>query len=240
MIVFITDACSPMGAAIAHKFARQGETVVIAGQSREQLNMLAAELAPRSIPIVAELKTGSSLDSAMASLPKDCHSIDVLINTAGMTALLEPATQTNSADFASLVKAGTHTLLNTIRPILPFLRHQGGRILNLASAAHQGGYGQSGTCSMTKTMIDNVTRILGEELAEAGIHATCIVAGYNEASASPTDETGCENSAGQSLTLADIAEAAYWVATQASHRHVSHIDLLPTDLPFAATPRGRR
>jgi NADP-dependent 3-hydroxy acid dehydrogenase YdfG len=44
----------------------------------------------------------------------------------------------------------------------------------------------------------------------------------------------------RALTLADIAEATYWVATQPSHLHVTHIDLLPTDLPFVPTQRDQR
>jgi NADP-dependent 3-hydroxy acid dehydrogenase YdfG len=247
MVVLITDASSSMGGAMARTFAQKGETVILAGKGREcreRLDMLAAELDPASIPIVAELKTDSSVAAAMARLPEGCQSIDVVVNTAGMTAEVGSVSQMQPSDFASVIEAGTHTLVDTIRAVLPFLkRSRGGRILNLALADHEDRHGQPGTYGMTKIMLGNVTRILAEELAAAGIHTTCIVAGYREESASPSNEKSCvsgASGAGRALTLTDIAEAAYWVATQPSHRHVSHIELLPTDLPFVPTPRGQR
>jgi NADP-dependent 3-hydroxy acid dehydrogenase YdfG len=61
-----------------------------------------------------------------------------------------------------------------------------------------------------------------------------------EESAAPSDRKDSGDGACRALTLTDIAEAAYWVAIQPSRLHVTHIELLPTDLPFVPTPRGQR
>ncbi|RJF95639.1 hypothetical protein D3871_19845 [Noviherbaspirillum saxi] len=59
-------------------------------------------------------------------------------------------------------------------------------------------------------------------------------------SALSSNENGARSGAGRALSLADIAEAAYWVASQPSPRYVNHIDMLSTDLPFIPTPRELR
>ncbi|MFC7517485.1 hypothetical protein ACFQUU_20965 [Herbaspirillum sp. GCM10030257] len=188
---------------------------------------------------VIEPESSPSLGAAMASLPISFHDIDVHVNTTGMKTAAELAPQ--ATDFVSAVKTGTHVLLNTIRPVLPFLRYQrSSRILNFAIADHEGGHGRYSVCDRTKRVQDSAMWILADELVDAGIHATCIVLGHREESAAPLDRKDSGGGAYQALTLADIAETGYWVATQPSHLHVTHIDLLPTDLPFVPTQRDQR
>lgn len=240
MVVFINDASSPMGVAIAQRFDREGAVVILASSSRERLNRLGAGLSASTIPIFAEGETESSLHAAMTDLPNGGQPIDVFINTSGITAAPEAVSHLPLCDFASAVKISSRTLLNTIRPIIPFIGYgSNSLIVNLALADGDGWYGEPGTRGLTQIMLSNVMRILSGALVEKGIHATSIVVGCDKPFSSLSDVERSDAKGGRALTLADIAEAVYWIATQPPRRHIPYIELLPTDLPIAAMPRLR-
>jgi NADP-dependent 3-hydroxy acid dehydrogenase YdfG len=91
MIVLITGASSGFGAEMARKFVSHGHLVIAAARRTDRLSALAAELGKNLLPIELDVTSKTSIDHALATLPTDWQTIDVLINNAGLALGLEAA-----------------------------------------------------------------------------------------------------------------------------------------------------
>lgn len=180
-VTLITGASSGIGAALARRFARHGEHVVLMARRRPLLEQLAAEIAA----------TGGSADALPcdvtdASAVRDCvHSvlqhhgrIDRLILNAGGGGRAPPEALTAAAMCAAF-DLNVMGVAHVVEVALPTLLRQGqGQIVAIGSIAGFRGLPHAASYGAAKAALMNYVESLRLDLAPKGIAVTLAAPGF--------------------------------------------------------------
>jgi 3-hydroxy acid dehydrogenase/malonic semialdehyde reductase len=241
MIVFITGATSGFGAAMARKFTRHGHRVIATGRRVERLDALSIELAPNVLPIAMDVTDKASIAQALASIPPEWQEIDVLINNAGLALGIEAAQNASLDDWENMIATNCQGLVTMTRLVLPGMVARGrGTIINLGSVAGAFPYPGGNVYGATKAFVDQFTLNLRADLVGTGVRATNIAPGLSGGTEfSSVRFKGDATAAAKvyegtvPLSVDDIAESAYWVATLPAHVNINIIEMMPTCQGFS-------
>ncbi len=241
MIVFVTGATSGFGEEMARKFARHGHKVIATGRRRDRLDALAAELGSAVLPVVMDVTSKVSIAEALAALPADWRAIDVLINNAGLALGVEPAQQASLEEWETMIETNCKGLVTMTRLLLPDMVARGsGTIINIGSIAGAYPYPGGNVYGATKAFVDQFTRNLRGDIAGTGVRATNIAPGlaggteFSNVRLRGDDAAAAKVYEGTvPLTAADVAEAAFWVASLPAHVNINHIEMMPTCQGFS-------
>ena len=241
MIVFITGATSGFGAAMAHKFVRNGHRVIATGRRGERLEELSRELTPNLLPVTMDVTDKASIAAALASLPADWQTIDVLVNNAGLALGTEPAFEASLDEWETMIATNCQGLVTMTRMVLPAMVKRGaGVVINIGSTAGAYPYPGGNVYGATKAFVDQFTLNLRADLVGTGVRASTIAPGLcggtefsnvrfrgNDAQAAKVYEGTVP------LTADDIAESAYWIATLPPHVNINYLEMMPTCQGFS-------
>lgn len=178
--VVITGGTAGIGKACAEAFLKEGCGVAVCGRSKNKLASFRAEFAGE--PVLA-LRANTARPADMESLAAETHArfgrIDIWINNAGVYPrgyLMDmPLDQ-----WRRLFAVNLDGVLFGCRAAVPYLRNQGGVILNAGSfatlmpAAGTGGY------AISKAAVHHMTRVLAGELAPYGIRVLSYLPGVTD------------------------------------------------------------
>ncbi|MGB6055052.1 MAG: SDR family NAD(P)-dependent oxidoreductase [Burkholderiaceae bacterium] len=235
MIVLITGATSGFGAEMARKFAQNGHQVIATGRRRERLEALAKELGEKLLPLELDVSSKASIDAMLAALPAGWQDIDVLINNAGLALGTEPAQQASLDDWETMIDTNCKGLVTMTRRLLPAMVERGsGMVINIGSVAGAYPYPGGNVYGATKAFVDQFTLNLRADLVGTGVRATNIAPGlcggteFSNVRFKGDDAAAAKVYEGTvSLSAADIAEAAFWIATLPPHVNINYIEMMP-------------
>jgi len=241
MIVFVTGATSGFGEEMARKFARHGHKVIATGRRRDRLDVLTQEFGDAVLPIALDVTSKASIADALAALPAEWRAIDVLINNAGLALGVEPAQQASLDEWETMIETNCKGLVAMTRFLLPDMIARGsGTIINIGSIAGTYPYPGGNVYGATKAFVDQFTRNLRADLAGTGVRATNIAPGLSGGTEFSNVRFRGDDAAATKvyegtapLTAADVAEAAYWIATLPAHVNINHIEMMPTCQGFS-------
>jgi short-subunit dehydrogenase len=176
----ITGASSGIGEAIAREYARRGVPLILTARRFERLQALADELRAL-VPVVviaADLADPATPRALVAEIQQRELPVRILVNNAGYGV---PGRYL-SKDWAT----HTHFLQVMIGAVceltwrlLPSIREQGGRILNVASIAALVPSADGQTLyAPVKSFLVKFSEALSLENADAGVHATALCPGF--------------------------------------------------------------
>ena len=235
MIALITGASSGFGAEMARKFVQSGHKVIATARRVDRLNQLAAELGPALLPVAMDVSDKASIAQALAALPAEWKTIDVLINNAGLALGIEPAHRSSLEDWETMIATNCKGLVTVTHALLPEMVARGsGMVINIGSPAGAYPYPGGNVYGATKAFVDQFTLNLRADLVGTGVRATNIAPGLcggtefsnvrlkDDAAAAKVYEGTVP------LTAKDIAETAYWIATLPAHVNINYIELMPT------------
>ncbi len=171
-VIVITGANGGLGRALAQRFAREGEKVVLLGRSLEKVEKVAARIGPGALAIACDVTRPDSIRAAFAHIAGTYPSIDVLINNAG---IFQPFLVEEASD--EQILGGI--LTNLAGPILCArsaipLMQRGGLIINVSSESIHVPFAHLLIYQSTKAGLERFSLGLHDELQEKGIR-TCIV-----------------------------------------------------------------
>ena len=241
MIVLITGASSGFGAEMARKFVSHGHLVIAAARRTDRLSALAAELGKNLLPIELDVTSKPSIDHALATLPTDWQTIDVLINNAGLAVGLEAAHEAHLDDWDNMIATNCRGLVTMTRAVLPRMVARGsGIVINIGSVAGAYPYPGGNVYGATKAFVDQFTLNLRADLVGTGVRATNIAPGlaggteFSNVRFKGNDEAAAKVYQGTvPLNAGDVAEAAYWVSTLPPHVNINGIEMMATCQGFA-------
>ena len=173
--IVITGAGDGLGRALARRFARDGETVVLLGRTLAKLEAVAAEIGPAHFALQCDVADPASVRAAFATIAARHPKIDVLINNAAVYA---PFTLAEVTDEQLAAQLGTNLAgpILCAREALPLLRG-GGHIVNVSSECADIEMPMLWLYAGTKAALEQVSFQWMRELGEDGVRVTVVQAG---------------------------------------------------------------
>jgi meso-butanediol dehydrogenase / (S,S)-butanediol dehydrogenase / diacetyl reductase len=174
-VIVITGAGDGLGRAVARRFARDGETLVLLGRTLSKVQAVADELGGATMAVQCDVASADSVRTAFAAIRERHSAIDVLINNAG---IFEPFTLAEAHD-EKIVGTLMTNLAGPIfcaREALPLLG-RGGHIINVSSESVQVRFPMLWMYESTKAALDHFSDAMARELSSAGIRVTTLRAG---------------------------------------------------------------
>ncbi|WP_181704388.1 SDR family NAD(P)-dependent oxidoreductase [Chthonobacter albigriseus] len=183
--VLITGASTGIGAELAVAFATQGCLVGLHYHSSVEAAEALAERI-RSIGGTVHLVRGDAsktpevvrvVEETAAAFGR----LDGLINNAGGMVARVPYADMTDEHYDAVMDLNARSVLTASRAAIPFLKRQGGFIINTTSvAARNGASGGAGVYGSSKAFVSNVTRGMAKELIPMGIRVNAVAPGVIE------------------------------------------------------------
>jgi NAD(P)-dependent dehydrogenase (short-subunit alcohol dehydrogenase family) len=179
--VVITGAARGIGAAIAHRFARDGASLTLMGRNLEALQATAAHLpgGPHAC-VAADVSDEASIRSAFARARERLGPVAILVNNAGQ-AESAPFGRTSMALWNRMLAVNLSGAFVSAQCALPDMLDAGwGRIVTIASTAGVKGYAYVAAYAAAKHGVIGMTRSLALEVARKGVTVNAVCPGYTE------------------------------------------------------------
>lgn len=173
--IVITGAGDGLGRALARRFARDGETVILLGRTLAKVEAVAAELGAPHLALQCDVGDPNSVRTAFAAIAAQHERIDVLINNA---AVYEPFTLAEARDDQIATSLATNVAgpIHCAREALPLLRG-GGHIINVSSESVALKMPMLWMYAGGKAALELVSAMWSRELDAEGIRVTTVQAG---------------------------------------------------------------
>ena len=234
--VLITGASSGIGEACARVFAQAGAKLILVARRQERLEELAKELGNSSYPLVLDVRSRTSVESALANLPEPVSAIDILINNAGLSRGLNKLQDGDFQDWEEMIDTNIKGLLYLTRSVVPGMISRGrGHIVNLGSTAGHQTYPNGNVYCATKAAVRVISEGLKQDLLGTPVRVSSVDPGLVETEFSQVRFRGDSDRAKTvyqgltPLTPMDVAEVILFCATRPLHVNISEVLLMPTD-----------
>ena len=176
--VFLTGSTGGIGKEIALQMSSLGAKMILTGTNKERLEDLSNKLPNENDYIVSNLNDSQNIENLSNELIQREHSIDILINNAGITND-NLFLRMKQEEWISVLNINLNsTVLLTQKIIRGMIKRKSGRILFITSIiGHSGNPGQS-NYSASKAGLTAFSKSLAAEVASRGITANCIAPGF--------------------------------------------------------------
>jgi 3-hydroxy acid dehydrogenase/malonic semialdehyde reductase len=236
-IALITGATSGIGEATARLLAKNNFKLILCGRRLDRLDNLRSELSPlTAVTVLAfDVRSQQEVQQAIASLPENWKTIDVLINNAGNAHGLDPIQTGNIADWDAMIDINVKGLLYVTREVVPIMTaRKSGHIINLGSIAGKEVYPNGNVYCASKFAVDALTKGIRMDLNAYEIKVTAIHPGMVDTEFSLVRFKGDEQKASQvykgmtPLQAEDIADIIRYVLQAPPHVVLADITVFPT------------
>ncbi|GKV80178.1 MULTISPECIES: bifunctional NADP-dependent 3-hydroxy acid dehydrogenase/3-hydroxypropionate dehydrogenase YdfG [Pectobacterium] len=241
MIIFVTGATAGFGESITRKFISAGHKVIATGRRQERLDALKAELGDALYPLKLDVRDRQVIEQAVATLPAEWRTIDVLVNNAGLALGLEPAHKASVDDWENMIDTNNKGLVFMTRALLPAMVERNiGHVINIGSTAGNWPYAGGNVYGASKAFVQQFSLGLRADLSGTRIRVTNIepgLVGGTEFSAvrfkGNDDKVSKTYDNTTPLTAEDVSEAVFWVATLPAHVNINTLEMMPVSQSFA-------
>ncbi|MFJ5329659.1 bifunctional NADP-dependent 3-hydroxy acid dehydrogenase/3-hydroxypropionate dehydrogenase YdfG [Pectobacterium versatile] len=241
MIIFVTGATAGFGESITRKFISAGHKVIATGRRQERLDALKAELGDALYPLKLDVRDRQAIEQAVATLPAEWRTIDVLVNNAGLALGLEPAHKASVDDWENMIDTNNKGLVFMTRALLPAMVERNiGHVINIGSTAGNWPYAGGNVYGASKAFVQQFSLGLRADLSGTRIRVTNIepgLVGGTEFSAvrfkGNDDKVSKTYDNTTPLTAEDVSEAVFWVSTLPAHVNINTLEMMPVSQSFA-------
>lgn len=227
----VTGAGRGIGAAIAQTLASLGATVVLCGRTVKTLQATASairsaggqcEIQPCDVTDLGSVRT------LAASVEKNFHRLDVLVNNAGLGAFSSPLHELTPETWEKVLNTNLRGVFYCIREFAPMMiRAKSGHIINISSLAGKNPVPNGAAYAASKWGLNGLSYSVAEELRTHSIRVSVVCPGSVDTELSP--HVGKDP--GKMLKPEDVAHVVEMLVTQAPQSFASEVLLRPTQKP---------
>lgn len=228
--ILVTGASSGIGAACVRAFLDDGDRVIAAARRADRLPR-----DERVLPVPLDVRDRAAVDAAVAGLPEDWRTVDVLVNNAGLAAGRGPVHTDDPADWDRMIDTNVRGLLNVSAAVLPAMVQRGhGHVVNIGSNAGREVYPGGTVYCATKAAVERITRGMRMDVLGSGVKISQVDPGLVETEFSLV-RLGDPAAAGAvydgmtPLQASDIADVVLWVANRPPHMVIADVLVYPLD-----------
>lgn len=180
--VLITGASTGIGAALAEAFAAQGSLVGLhyhsSGEAARAVAGRIGQAGGTAFLVRADASRSGEIARAVEAVAERFGRLDGLVNNAGSMLGRVPYAELTDEHYDAVMDLNARSVIAASRAAIPFLKRQGGFIINTTSiAARNGGSGGAGLYAASKAFVSNVTHGLAKELIPFGIRVNAVAPG---------------------------------------------------------------
>ena len=171
----VTGGATGIGLAVAQRLVQSGGRVSLWDRDTDALDKAKALLGPRTDTRVVDVTQVDAVDAAAKATAEALERIDALVCSAGITGPNTTTWEYPVEAWRQVFDVNLNGLFYCNRAIVPImLRHDYGRIVNIASVAGKEGNPNAPAYSASKAAVIGLTKSLGKELAKSGIRVNCV------------------------------------------------------------------
>jgi len=180
--VLVTGGSTGIGAALVEAYAAQKCLVGLHyNASRDAAEALAAKLkaAGANVFLVqGDFSRSADVTRVVEETASHFGRLDGLVNNAGGMLGRVPYAEMTDEQYDAVMDLNARSVITACRVAIPWLKKQGGFIINTSSiAARNGAGGGAGLYGSAKSFVSNVTRGLAKELTGNGIRVNAVAPG---------------------------------------------------------------
>lgn len=177
----VTGGAQGIGYAIAHRYAAEGASVVIADIDEAAGERAAADIVAdggRALAVRADVGEPADVDRVVEAAVEAYGTVDILVNNAGDVTTLRHFLDGDEAWWDDMVRTnlkGHYLFIKRVARIM--VDAGGGQIVNMSSGGANRSHRGAVAYDATKGAIEAMTRSLAIELAPYGIRVNALVPG---------------------------------------------------------------
>lgn len=175
-LIMITGAFGALGSALARHLDTLGARLILVDAAPEIPDALFDTFSTHRVLTGVDLASPEATAEAVQRIVERFSPIDGVVNIAGGFAW-ETVGQGSLATWDAMYAANVKTTFNVCHAVLPHLRRDGGRIVNVgANAAYRGSTGM-GAYAAAKSAVLRLTESLADEVKDEGITVNAVLPG---------------------------------------------------------------
>ncbi|HWZ46527.1 MAG TPA: SDR family NAD(P)-dependent oxidoreductase [Candidatus Saccharimonadales bacterium] len=182
-LAVITGGGRGIGLAVARVFVREGCNLIITGRHGQTLQIALAELnktgSGEVTALGCDIAKPADIETLFAAVAKKYHTIDVLVNNAGIAHGLGPVDQLELETWQRVINTNLTGMFLTTRAALPMMKIAGTIVNNLSMAAVQPFAGMAAYCA-SKYGALGFTNALRMDLRQRGIRVLALIPGATD------------------------------------------------------------
>ena len=200
------------GAALARRFAAAGYAVALLARRTELSEPLAAELGDARA-YACDVAEAASVASAFAAIRKDLGEVDVVAYNAG-AGTWGSVEEITPAAFESAWRINALGTLLVAKEVIPAMKKKGaGSIVVIGATSSRRGMPRTAAFAPAKAAQRSLLESMARSLGPAGIHVALIIID-GVVNLERTRQQMPDKPDDFFVEPADVAETAYWLATQ--------------------------
>ena len=187
-VAVVTGGNRGLGLAAATLLGRAGASIAIVGRDTARLEAAAAGLAADGIETLAcaaDIASTADLESVRDRVLARFGSIDVLVNSAGISPVFRRAEHTSADDWEAVLRINVTGTAASCRVLGSVMIERGrGAVVNVSSIGASSALGKLSAYNASKGAVEALTRTLALEWAPRGVRVNAVAPGFI-----PTDMT---------------------------------------------------
>ena len=217
----VTGGAAGIGLAVAKRLVFSGARVALWDLDAKALAAAAAGLGHGTLTQTLDVTDAQAVGRAAAATAREMGRIDALVCSAGIAGPNKTTWEFPVDDWKRVFDINVHGLFYCNRAVVPeMLKHDYGRIVNIASVAGKEGNPNASAYSASKAAVIGLTKSLGKELAKTGIRVNCVTpaavrtAIFDQITQQHIDFMLSKIPMGRFGTVDEIAAMVCWLASE--------------------------
>ena len=214
----ITGAGRGIGRAVALGFARAGAQVACAARTTDQVQAVAAEIAAAggsALALTCDVTDVSQVEAMCAQTVTGWGGLDILVINAGVEMAKSTVDDSDPALWAQVIQTNLIGAYHCARAAVPYLQARGGgKIIVVGSGMGHRGAARSSAYCCSKAGLWMLTRVLAQEVWDAGIAVNELVPGPVDTDMTRQAELPSNWSSEWFKQPEDVVPLALFLATQ--------------------------
>jgi NAD(P)-dependent dehydrogenase (short-subunit alcohol dehydrogenase family) len=176
----VTGAAAGIGRAIAHRFAREGASLLMVDRAADRLAAVERELRDMGRPaigLIIDIAAPEAPETIVGECMQHWGRIDILVNNAGVGGS-RPVAELAEGDWRATIEIDLTAQFRLAKAALPHVTQSPhGRIINMASVFGLVGFPTSSSYAVAKAGLIALTRSMAVDYAPRGITVNAIAPG---------------------------------------------------------------
>ena len=182
-VALVTGAGRGLGRTMALALAAAGASLVVASRSKDELDTLVAEIEQLGRPakaLTCDVTDERSCEALVESAVSEMGQLDILVNNAGIN-VRKPVLELSYEDYERVLRTNLHGYFLAARAAgRVMVAQRSGKVINISSILGRVALAEQAAYASSKGAIEQLTRVLALEWAEANVQVNAIGPTYFE------------------------------------------------------------